>query len=119
VEFLLDGVALATDTAFPYQATWDPAGAPDGPHTLVARATDSGGQHASSSVSVTVKSCCDQDVNCDTYVNIVDMIGVQRCILGLDSGDTCTRSDVNRDGLVNIVDMIKVQRVILGLDSCA
>jgi M6 family metalloprotease-like protein len=61
---------------------------------------------------------CDADVTCNSAVNIVDMIRVQRCILGIDSGVLCGRSDVNHDGLVNIVDMIKVQRAILGLDTC-
>lgn len=62
--------------------------------------------------------CCDVDVNCDGAVNILDMIKVQRCILGLETGAACLRSDVNHDATVNILDMIKVQRSILGLDIC-
>jgi hypothetical protein len=118
VDFFVDGGALSGDTTFPFQAIWDASGATGVTHTLRARVTDAAGRQADSP-EVTVKTCCDQDVNCDALVNIVDMIKVQRCILGLDTGVLCTRSDVNRDGLVNIVDMIKVQRVILGLDTCS
>jgi large repetitive protein len=65
-----------------------------------------------------ISTCCDQDVTCDGSVNIIDMVKIQRVILGLDPAASCPRCDVNHDGLVNIVDMIKVQRVILGLDTC-
>lgn len=69
--------------------------------------------------TVRAASCpCDADVNCDGVVNVLDLIRVQRCILGLDSGGTCARADVTRDGAVNILDLIRVQRVILGLDPC-
>lgn len=71
------------------------------------------------SETITISPClCAADVNCDHAVNIVDMIKVQRVILGLDSQDICPRCDVNQDGSVNILDMIKIQRVILGLDTC-
>lgn len=63
-------------------------------------------------------ACWDPDVNCDAAVNILDMIRIQRCILGIDTGALCTRCDVNHDNVVNILDMIKDQRIILGVDAC-
>jgi regulation of enolase protein 1 (concanavalin A-like superfamily) len=55
VEFLVNGVKVATDTATPYSAPWT-AGTP-GTYTLVAKATDSDGAiTASSPVTVTVVS---------------------------------------------------------------
>ncbi len=44
VVFLVDGVAVGTATQAPFEVTWDASGAEEGPHEVVARATDSGGQ---------------------------------------------------------------------------
>jgi hypothetical protein len=63
-------------------------------------------------------ACCDQDVNCDGLVNVIDVIKVQRVVLWLDTGASCPRCDVNHDSAINIGDMIKVQRVIYGYDLC-
>ena len=55
VEFLSDGVVVATDTTSPYTGTY--ANAPAGSHTLTAKATDNGGNTAVSAPrSVTVTS---------------------------------------------------------------
>ena len=43
VDFLVDGAVVATSTASPYTATWDSSTAGDGPVTITARATDTGG----------------------------------------------------------------------------
>ena len=44
VDFLVDGVVVATSTSAPYTATWDSTTVGDGPVTVTARATDVGGQ---------------------------------------------------------------------------
>lgn len=121
VDFLVDGAVIGSAARFPFRFLWNTTQGTAGPHTLAARAVDEGGQTSTSApVDVQVEiACCDADVNCDGVVNILDMIKVQRCILGLDTGAACDRSDVNHDGVVNIMDMIKVQRAILGLDPCA
>lgn len=55
VEFLVDGVLKATDTAAPYSYTWDSTTATNASHSLTARATDDAGNlTASPPVSVTV-----------------------------------------------------------------
>ena len=43
VDFLVDGAVVATSTASPYTATWDSSTVGDGPVTITARATDTGG----------------------------------------------------------------------------
>lgn len=55
VQFLLDGAVLgAEDTVAPYAASWDTTTAPNGPHSLTARARDSVNTTTSTAVSVTV-----------------------------------------------------------------
>ncbi len=55
VEFLVDGVIIATDTTAPYSASWDTATVADGAHVLTARAADpSGNVGTSAAVNVTV-----------------------------------------------------------------
>jgi glucose/arabinose dehydrogenase/PKD repeat protein/chitodextrinase len=55
VRFLLDGAALGSeDTTAPYSMTWDTTTAPNGVHTLQARARDTAGNLGTSSSSVTV-----------------------------------------------------------------
>ncbi len=46
VDFLVDGVVVATATAAPYTATWDSTTVGDGPVTVTARATDTSGNTA-------------------------------------------------------------------------
>ena len=53
VQFFANGVALGTDTAFPYTATWTPTA--NGSYSLTSLATDtSGNQATSSAITVTV-----------------------------------------------------------------
>lgn len=92
--------------------------ASDGPYDWSVAATSGDVTCHQSGRIVVSTGCCAADVNCDGVVNVMDMIRIQRCILGLDAGAACASSDVNRDGVVNIMDQIKVQRVILGLDIC-
>ena len=55
VQFLLDGAALGSeDTTAPYSMTWDTTTAPNGVHTIQARARDTAGNLGTSSGSVTV-----------------------------------------------------------------
>ena len=58
VQFLLDGAPLgAEDTTAPYSMTWNTASAPNGQHTLQARARDAAGNLGTSSpVTVTVSN---------------------------------------------------------------
>jgi RHS repeat-associated protein len=53
VEFFLDGAAtpFATDTAAPFEANWNSAGAANGSHTLTAKATDDAGNATTSAGS--------------------------------------------------------------------
>lgn len=55
VEFLVDGLPVGSDTAVPYELTWDSTMVPDGSATIVARAIDtSGNATASTAATVTV-----------------------------------------------------------------
>ena len=54
VEFFVDGASIGTDSVAPYSVSWDTATGADGPHTVTATATDTIGQTASNSISVTV-----------------------------------------------------------------
>jgi peptidoglycan/xylan/chitin deacetylase (PgdA/CDA1 family)/archaellum component FlaF (FlaF/FlaG flagellin family) len=49
VDFLVNGVVVATATSAPYTATWDSTTVGDGPVTVTARATDVTGQQATTS----------------------------------------------------------------------
>ena len=46
VQFLVDGAVLAEDTTAPDETVWDTRTAPDGTHTLTARARDAAGNTA-------------------------------------------------------------------------
>lgn len=55
VEFFVDGLLLATDTASPWQTTWDTAAETNGDHVLLAKAYNAAGNvGASQQVTVTV-----------------------------------------------------------------
>jgi hypothetical protein len=53
VEFYVDGKLIATDTAAPYAATWNPRKAAAGSHTVLVRAVDNAGNAATQSITVT------------------------------------------------------------------
>ena len=55
------------------------------------------------------------DVNGDGNISTLDIIKIQRIIVGLDINDV--RADVNGDGQVSALDIIKIQRHIVGLES--
>jgi peptidoglycan/xylan/chitin deacetylase (PgdA/CDA1 family)/archaellum component FlaF (FlaF/FlaG flagellin family) len=48
VDFLVNGVVVATSSSVPYTATWDSSTVGDGSVTIIARATDTGGNQATS-----------------------------------------------------------------------
>jgi subtilisin family serine protease len=55
VEFSVDGTVLGTDTTLPYSFTWDATGLPPGSgHAITAKAADTAGNTASSTVMVTI-----------------------------------------------------------------
>lgn len=54
VDFTLDGILAGTDTTAPYALPYDSTLEDDGTHTLLARATDSAGLFATSSMSFTI-----------------------------------------------------------------
>jgi len=56
VELRVDGALVGTDTASPYQVSWDTTTVGNGGHTITARAYDAAGNSASSSRSVTVSN---------------------------------------------------------------
>ena len=56
VQFFVDGASLFVDDTAPYAASWDTTGYSEGNHTVSAAATDTAGQTATSSVSVTVQN---------------------------------------------------------------
>jgi peptidoglycan/xylan/chitin deacetylase (PgdA/CDA1 family) len=57
VDYLVNGVLSASSTTAPFTATWDSARVADGPATIVARATDTGGnQTTSTAVQVTISN---------------------------------------------------------------
>jgi peptidoglycan/xylan/chitin deacetylase (PgdA/CDA1 family) len=65
VDYLVNGVVVATSTSGPsYQVTWDSATVGDGPVTVTARATDNGGNQATSAgTSATVSNAGSRNGN--------------------------------------------------------
>jgi peptidoglycan/xylan/chitin deacetylase (PgdA/CDA1 family) len=64
VDYLVNGAVVATSTSSPYTATWDSSTVGDGPVTVTARATDTGGnQTTSSGVSATVSNAASRGGN--------------------------------------------------------
>jgi len=56
VEFYLDSMLQATDTAAPYAWSWNTASAANGMHTLTAKAYDAAGNKGEQSISVSVSN---------------------------------------------------------------
>ncbi len=64
VDFLVDGVVVATATSSPYTATWDSTTVGDGPVTVAARATDvTGNQSTSAGQAATVSNSAGRNGN--------------------------------------------------------
>ena len=56
VEFQVDGVTIGTDTISPYSIVWDATRVTNGEHKLTAVATDTSGNTAKSTITVTVSN---------------------------------------------------------------
>lgn len=64
VDFLVDGVVVATSTSAPYTATWDSPAVGDGPVTVTARATDvAGHQSSTAGQAATVSNAASRNGN--------------------------------------------------------
>ena len=64
VDFLVNGAVVATSTSAPYTATWDSSAVGDGPVTITARATDIGGNQATSpATSATISNAASRGGN--------------------------------------------------------
>ena len=61
VEFFVDGNSIGVDTTAPYEVSWDSTTVANGDYIISATATDTAGQEASDSVSVTVDNVLPDD----------------------------------------------------------
>ena len=59
------------------------------------------------------------DVNQDGSIDVLDLVRVQKAIIGLTTlnADQFAAADVNGDGTVDIIDLIRIQKHILGIQS--
>lgn len=58
------------------------------------------------------------DVNGDGKISVLDIVKIQRVIVGLDSADSAA-CDINGDGKVSVLDIVRLQRHIVGIESIA
>lgn len=64
VDFLVNGVVVATSTSAPYSATWDSSTVSDGPVTITARATDNAGKTTTTQgLSATISNAASRSGN--------------------------------------------------------
>ena len=73
---------------------------------------------SASAGSTTVTGQAKGDLNGDGKISTVDIVKVQRIIVGLDElNDTnLIVADINGDGKVSTIDVVKIQRHIVGLE---
>lgn len=59
------------------------------------------------------------DVNSDGKINVLDIVKLQRIIVGLESADATmlATADLNGDGKISVLDIVKIQRHIVGLET--
>ena len=56
------------------------------------------------------------DVNCDNYINALDLIPIMNYIVGVhDNTFSRTLSDANLDGNVNLIDLIRIKKYLVGM----
>jgi hypothetical protein len=100
VSFSVDGTALGSDTAAPYNFTWNTSGVSNGTHTLSTTARDAAGNPTTSTILVSVSNIGDTSkpvvsitspgngstvpVNATVTVSVADNIGVVRNELYVD-----------------------------------
>jgi cell division protein FtsN len=104
VELRIDGNLLDTDFTSPYLFSWDTTQEANNSHTIQAKAHDTSGNTATSTlVTVTVDNTSSTkpgDLNGDGVVNIFDL-----SILLSNWGTSNPDADINNDGTVNIFDL--------------
>jgi hypothetical protein len=101
VEFFVDGSSLGFDDigSDGWSASWDTTAFADGLHTVSAAATDTAGQSASDSVSVTVDNSGGVTYPIDLSVTAYKVRGSQYADL-VWSGANTTHVDIYRDGVI-------------------
>lgn len=59
------------------------------------------------------------DLNGDGKTSAIDLVMVQRLIMGIDvlSSDKLKAADVNGDGKISAIDLVKIQRHIMGIET--
>ena len=59
------------------------------------------------------------DLNGDGKITALDIVKLQRLIVGLDAlnSDVLAIADINGDGKVTALDIVKIQRHIVGLET--
>ncbi|MBQ8923155.1 MAG: cadherin-like beta sandwich domain-containing protein [Lachnospiraceae bacterium] len=59
------------------------------------------------------------DINGDGKISVLDIVKIQRLIVGLDSLDSTATAacDLNGDGKVSVLDIVKLQRHIVGIET--
>ena len=93
----------------------------------VVRGETQGGKSTEASQEVITFTPADQpsgsvkrgDLNGDGKISALDIIRVQRLIVGLDPTleEIIPVADINRDGKISALDIIKIQRHIVGLET--
>jgi glucose/arabinose dehydrogenase/regulation of enolase protein 1 (concanavalin A-like superfamily) len=108
VEFIVDGVLLATDTTVPFTYAWNTTTLINGEHMLSTKAYDSSGNNSIHTHIVDIQngSALERsDINNDNVVNIFDL-SILLANYGRAVGATSNpRSDVNASGTVDIFDL--------------
>ncbi|MBE5946424.1 MAG: beta-N-acetylglucosaminidase [Lachnospiraceae bacterium] len=58
------------------------------------------------------------DLNGDGKINVLDIVKLQRIIVGLDASDENIMAvgDLNQDGKISVLDIVRIQRHIVGLE---
>ncbi len=59
------------------------------------------------------------DINSDGKINVLDIVKLQRIIVGLEAADATilATADLNGDGKISVLDIVKIQRHIVGLET--
>lgn len=78
--------------------------------------TESGVNTGGGSPTVVLKK---GDLNGDGKTSAMDLVMVQRLIMGIDvlSADKLKAADINGDGKISAIDLVKIQRHIMGIES--
>ncbi len=108
-------VVAQTGAARTYTLTVVRGNAAAGSQTI---GTDMSGGSSSGSTGGTV-SGSKGDVNGDGKISVLDIVKIQRVIVGLDTADAAMTAacDLNGDGKVSVLDIVKLQRHIVGIET--